>query len=119
MPFPTNLDTGLKADSIPTVQLSATLLGDATINHPLEHQAIETNIDLALAKIGIDNSAVDTSLDYFARQHLHQGTIGSWTDSSLDHALTAMWSNIQGGTTDQYFHITQAEHTAITGTIFQ
>lgn len=114
MSFPTNLDVTFVADDISPADLALELLGDSFYNHPTEHYNIASEFTAVRAKVGVNNSAVNTSLDYFARNHVHQGTIGGWTDSKLNHSVTLMWSAIQGGTTNEYYHLTAAQHTALT-----
>jgi hypothetical protein len=49
---------------------------------------------------------------------ISDGTDVAWTDINadgiLDHTLTALWADIQGGTTDEYYHLTAAEWTELT-----
>ena len=93
--FPTTLDSNAVADN--TTEISSGGFND----HSIQIEAIET-------KIGVNNSAVTTSLDYFLkhasgafRTHKHDGTSDDgaklnwddiWTDAVHSHA-----SNAEGG----------------------
>lgn len=123
MAYPIDFNTGLVANTVTPTVLGLKLLGDNAFFHPLEHKNIDDTIDALMAKVGTNNSAVSTSVDYFLynasgqfRTHTHTGTADS--GSKLDHTLTDMWSSIQGGTTNEYYHLTAAQYIALSSNLF-
>lgn len=65
MAYPTTIDS---------LDVSKTNATPLVTTHPADHNATNTVVNALQAKVGIDSSAVTTSLDYKATNHTHSGT---------------------------------------------
>jgi len=78
--YPANLDSFTNPGPTDTED-------QAGVEHDIQHSNLNDAVEALQAKVGIDNSAVATSVDYFMKHFFTKGTINPSADPGLSTAF--------------------------------